>query len=221
MLAGDESGPGAVPLVRTGTYPPNPGRYVFSQTETVDGDTEQSQTSWIVTSERDSDGTVITLRSASGSTGEPSDQSSEVIERWTASAVVRTFLTFPSRPRGGRTTCELQPEMLRLPLPIEVGLEWEAEAWCGSKDNREKHEIEGRVIGQESVQVAGQQFPAFVMDLKTSMGLPGYAWFVDDTTAWFAPDLGLIVRSEGLRREVVGGAYETQRRAQLISWPRQ
>lgn len=207
-------------LPTSGASAPKVGRYVYEDIREFRGEEERSALSWLVHHvEADPSEAVVQFTSAEGAAGTPTASSSSAVERWTPAAVERLERGFPEASNGRSRRCSLDPPLLKYPFPLEVGLKWESESWCGQDRERTKESLAGDVIGIENVRVAGTDFFAFVVQVKTGGGLPGYMWFVEESTLWFSPELGVVVKSEEVRQETVWGGQERQRRTALISWP--
>lgn len=198
--------------------PPLDGRYVYSEIATTDKGRSETVRSWLVTSEASEPaGRRVRWTSAEGADGGPTEESSEAVERWSETEVIRTQVVFP-QTSNGRRSCEFEPALLRYPLPLEVGLEWESEAWCGTDKRRTKEQVSARVRGSEVIQIAGRQVFTFVLDLRTGRGLPEYIWVTEEGTSWFAPEFGVVVKSEAVRRETVNGGFEFKKESELLSF---
>lgn len=215
--------PGIPPSPAAGAVSrPAEGRFVYHRTVEWNGERTEEEQSWIVTH---LDGDLIEEVSAKGREGNPDDESSGVTMRWAPSGVTRTAMQFPGGEFPGAEDrpprrCNLEPPLLTLPLPLEVGLTWESASACGEGERRTTEETSGRVARTERISVAGHEFDTFVIETSSGRGQRERFWFVNKSTSWFAPELGMRVRSTSVGTETeLDMEFHREMTTELLAWP--
>ena len=210
------AGPAAMPSR------PVEGRFVYKRTLESGGETTEGEASWFV---RHLDTEVFEQASAQGRDAEPDEKSSRQTVRWSAAGVFRAAMQFPDVDFPGQEDasprrCSFEPPLLTMPLPLEVGLRWETASACGEGSQRTTEELSGQVVRVERVAIAGVEFDTFVMELFSGSGQRGQFWFTEESTQWFAPQLGVFVRSKEVHRETeLNSAFENEMTWELVTWP--
>lgn len=131
------------------------------------------------------------------------------------------FVEVEQRARGSEAAplCDWGPDYLQYPLPLEEGASWEVETACEAAGGRTERTITSRATDSGTVRVDGRSIPVLVVErtetttrfvLDENLGAIELAGESFETTDRFAPDRGLLLRSEGTRRSTVQGVPHSE-----------
>ena len=207
----------ATPTVAISVKPAE-GRYTYRMSTETIGERSDEEISWLVTHPGED---LVAKTSATGRDGEPNKESQTYTDKWSATDVSRIAIQFPaSEDKSSGRRCTMEPALLDLPLPLELGMRWESAAYCGEGKERTTFENAGHVIRTERVGIAGVEMDTFVIEISSGLGQRGMVWFATEGTEWFAPALGMAVRRDTATKETeTGSGFEQDRSLELLAWP--
>lgn len=196
------------------------GTYRYRAEITDEDGTRQHEWDMDVDAPRDVDGETRQAFRRNGDSGPEQEEH----RAW------RTGGVYLDRLRVSGDDFDCEPPVLLYPYPLEVGREWEHDSSC-SYERTEEHEYgQGTysftfaqqaslaITGVDRVTVDGEEIAVYVIETTLDEDDENRRW-MEETTEWFAPASGLMVRFESHRQVFEDGeaVHESSERSELVS----
>jgi hypothetical protein len=199
-VAGTEASAAGTAASPEGARPPRAGTYTYRLESTRDGESDERETDAVIEDLGRGDEGVrrrVTLETEQGTVR--NDLS------WGARRVLLERTTMQFGPQ--ELDCRWEPAIEQYRLPLGPGQKWEADSRCSTTVLGQPAELRRRTItevtGQERLTIGGRDVEVWILTSRERTNAKGgsaaqpfdVVWDAESTT-WFAPGAGLLVRQE-------------------------